>query len=70
MIDIKLSPSGHGLADAGTVNHIAYRTTDDFEHEQFRKFVSESEFHPTEILDRNNFYALYFLENSFTTNQC
>lgn len=62
IIDIKLSPSVRGLAGAGTIHHIAFRASDDLEHEHFREIFVKNGFHSTEILDRNYFKALYFQE--------
>ena len=62
MIDIKLTPSVRGLKGAGTVHHIAWRAKNENEHKQWRELILEKGFHPTEILDRNYFKALYFQE--------
>jgi glyoxalase family protein len=61
-IDLKLSHAVRGLAGAGTVHHIALRATDFEQHQEWREFLIEKEFDPTEIKDRNYFKALYFQE--------
>ncbi|MEC5425244.1 ring-cleaving dioxygenase [Virgibacillus sp. C22-A2] len=61
-IDIKLTPSVRDLMGAGTVHHIAWRAKDDDEHHGWRSLLQENGYHPTEILDRNYFKALYFHE--------
>ncbi|WP_408010235.1 ring-cleaving dioxygenase [Pseudalkalibacillus sp. A8] len=61
-IDIKLLPSVRGLMGAGTVHHIAWRAKDEEEHHKWRALLEEKGYHPTEILDRNYFKALYFHE--------
>jgi glyoxalase family protein len=61
-IDIKLTPSVRGLMGAGTVHHIAWRANDEEDHKRWRELIQEKGFHPTEILDRNYFKALYFHE--------
>ena len=61
-IDIKLTPSVRGLMGAGTVHHIAWRASDEEDHQKWREHVLKNGFNPTEILDRNYFKALYFHE--------
>ncbi|MEH7086138.1 ring-cleaving dioxygenase [Neobacillus drentensis] len=61
-IDIMLNPSVRGLMGAGTVHHIAWRAKNDEDHSRWRKLLQDKGYHPTEILDRNYFKALYFHE--------
>ncbi|KAA9024223.1 ring-cleaving dioxygenase [Niallia endozanthoxylica] len=61
-IDIKLTPSVRGLMGAGTVHHIAWRAKDEEDHQRWRDLLQEKGYHPTEILDRNYFKAIYFHE--------
>ena len=61
-IDIKLTPSVRGLMGAGTVHHIAWRASDEEDHQRWRALLQEKGFYPTEILDRNYFKAMYFHE--------
>ncbi|GIO28722.1 ring-cleaving dioxygenase [Ornithinibacillus bavariensis] len=61
-IDLKLSHSVRGLAGAGTIHHIAFRTASDDQHQRWRELLIEKGFKPTEIKDRNYFKALYFQE--------
>jgi glyoxalase family protein len=62
IIDIMLKPSVRGLMGAGTVHHIAWRAKNDEEHSRWRIHLQDKGYHPTEILDRNYFKALYFHE--------
>jgi glyoxalase family protein len=61
-IDIKLTPSVRGLMGAGTVHHIAWRARDEEDHRRWRALLQDKGYHPTEILDRNYFKAIYFHE--------
>jgi glyoxalase family protein len=62
-IDIKLTPSVRGLMGAGTVHHIAWRARDEEDHRRWRALLQDKGYHPTEILDRNYFKAIYFHED-------
>ncbi|WP_043930342.1 ring-cleaving dioxygenase [Bacillus sp. EB01] len=61
-IDIKLTPSVRGLMGAGTVHHIAWRASDEEDHNRWRSLLEEKGYNPTEIRDRNYFKAIYFHE--------
>jgi glyoxalase family protein len=62
-IDIKLTSSVRGLMGAGTVHHIAWRARDEEDHRRWRALLQDKGYHPTEILDRNYFKAIYFHED-------
>jgi glyoxalase family protein len=62
LIDIRLTAMAHGAGGAGTVHHIAWRAKDDEDHLQWRKNVEESGLHPTPVVDRQYFNAIYFRE--------
>lgn len=62
VIDINVTPMDYGAGGAGTVHHIAWRAKDDAEHALWRSQVEESGYHPTPIVDRQYFNALYFRE--------
>ncbi|KKO55069.1 ring-cleaving dioxygenase [Paenibacillus sp. DMB20] len=62
VIDIPLKASPMGQMGAGTVHHIAWRAKDVEEHQEWQKQVANSGFHPTQILDRQYFNAIYFRE--------
>lgn len=51
-----------GLSGAGTVHHIAWRTANDEEQNNWRNKVIEFGLHPTEMVDRNYFHSIYFRE--------
>ncbi|WP_423801782.1 ring-cleaving dioxygenase [Neobacillus sp. SAB-20_R2A] len=61
-IDIQLTPSVRGLMGAGTVHHIAWRAKNEEDHRRWKSLLEENGYHPTEILDRNYFKAIYFHE--------
>ncbi|NEW07395.1 ring-cleaving dioxygenase [Paenibacillus sp. SYP-B3998] len=62
MIDLNVSPMASGVGGAGTVHHIAWRAKDDAEHALWRSHVTNHGFHPTPIVDRQYFNAIYFRE--------
>jgi glyoxalase family protein len=62
IIDIKLSPEARGVSGVGTVHHIAWRAKDYDEHKEWQQHVKSSEYHVTEIIDRQYFNAIYFRE--------
>ncbi|MBS3944969.1 MAG: ring-cleaving dioxygenase [Melioribacter sp.] len=51
-----------GISGAGTVHHIAWRTADDEEQNNWRNKVIEFGAYPTEMVDRNYFHSIYFRE--------
>jgi glyoxalase family protein len=55
--------SARGLQGAGTVHHVAWADEMD-EHEAWHERVSNSEAHPTPIIDRFWFRSIYFREPS------
>lgn len=61
-IDINEEPMGWGAGGSGTVHHIAWRAKDYDNHEHWRNRVTENGFHPTPIIDRQYFNAIYFRE--------
>lgn len=62
IIDLQVTPMPYGAGGAGTVHHIAWRAKDDAEHELWRAHVQNSGYHPTPIVDRQYFNAIYFRE--------
>lgn len=54
--------TSRGLSGAGTVHHIAWRTENDEEQNNWRNKVIEYGLHPTEMVDRNYFHSIYFRE--------
>jgi len=50
------------IGGAGTVHHIAWRTANDEEQDNWRKKVSRHGLFPTEMVDRNYFHSIYFRE--------
>ncbi|TXK76803.1 ring-cleaving dioxygenase [Paenibacillus sp. N3.4] len=62
IVDINVTPMPYGAGGAGTVHHIAWRAKDDAEHALWRSHIENSGFHPTPIVDRQYFNAIYFRE--------
>ncbi len=63
VIDLKNVSVGKGETGVGMVHHIAWRAKDDDELLEWRKWVSENGFYPTEVKDRNYFNAVYYRES-------
>lgn len=62
IIDIDRSVTYAGIGGAGTVHHIAWRAQTNEEHELWRVHVENNGYHPTKIIDRQYFHAIYFRE--------
>ncbi|UJF33420.1 ring-cleaving dioxygenase [Paenibacillus hexagrammi] len=62
VIDVNVTPMPYGAGGAGTVHHIAWRAKDYEDHERWRAHVEQNGFHPTPIIDRQYFNAIYFRE--------
>jgi glyoxalase family protein len=62
IIDIDRSVTYAGRGGAGTVHHIAWRAKTEEEHERWRVHVENHGYHPTKIIDRQYFHAIYFRE--------
>lgn len=62
VIDINASAMMRGAGGAGTVHHIAWRAADDADHRKWLESVHQYGLHPTDIVDRQYFNALYFRE--------
>lgn len=63
IVDVPLAAMDRGRDGAGTVHHIAWRAQDFEQHEHWRGKVAEYGYHPTPIVDRQYFHALYFRES-------
>ena len=50
------------VSGAGSVHHIAFRTANDEEQEEWRRKILEHGLYPTEMVDRNYFHSIYFRE--------
>lgn len=62
MVDVNAAVMGRGHGGSGTVHHIAWRAQDVEDQEKWRAHVTEQGFHPTPIVDRQYFTAIYFRE--------
>ncbi|MBP1991540.1 ring-cleaving dioxygenase [Paenibacillus eucommiae] len=62
IIDVRVAAMEFGTGGAGTVHHIAWRVKDDEEHALWRSHIAENGYHPTPIIDRQYFNAIYFRE--------
>lgn len=61
--DIIIDPNGRrGIQSAGTVHHIAWRTSSDENQRKWMNTLRSHGFHTTEIIDRNYFHSIYFRE--------
>jgi glyoxalase family protein len=61
-VDVPVKPMEPGAGGAGTVHHIAWRAKDNQEHALWRGHIEQHGFHPTPVVDRKYFNALYFRE--------
>lgn len=62
VIDIPLLAVERGSDGAGAVHHIAWRAIDNEQHLNWRADVEAYGYHPTPVIDRQYFNALYFRE--------
>jgi glyoxalase family protein len=62
IIDVPLVAAVRGSDGAGTIHHIAWRATDFEQHLEWRSAVEKYGYHPTPVIDRQYFNALYFRE--------
>jgi glyoxalase family protein len=62
LIDINLTAMPLGAGGSGTVHHIAWRAKNDEDHALWKSHVEERGLHPTPIIDRQYFNAIYFRE--------
>ncbi len=51
-----------GLAGAGTVHHIAFRTPNDTTQSEARKILTDLDHHVSPVTDRNYFHSIYYRE--------
>ncbi len=63
IVDVPASNHPAGIGGAGTVHHIAWRAKDFEEHVAWQQKVFDSGFHPTQVIDRQYFNAIYFREH-------
>jgi glyoxalase family protein len=65
IIDIIQSPeTPAGRVSGGSIHHIAFRVKNEDDLMEYREKVLEKGLHPTEKVDRNYFYSVYFREPS------
>jgi glyoxalase family protein len=62
VIDIPLAAVERGSDGAGAVHHIAWRASDFAQHLEWRSAAEAYGFHPTPVIDRQYFNAIYFRE--------
>lgn len=63
VIDLRTDDISWGAGGTGTIHHIAWRASDDVQHQLWRSIVADQGFHPTQIIDRQYFNAIYFRES-------
>lgn len=61
-IDLKLTTNGHGEMGVGTVHHIAWRSADDEDQLDWKKYIAAQGYGLTPVQDRNYFNSIYFRE--------
>ena len=62
-VDVVHIPSGPwGQMGAGTIHHVAFRSSDDHNQLDWRKAIGDAGFDVTEVRDRNYFHSIYFRE--------
>jgi len=62
-VDLLCTPDApRGGMGAGTVHHVAYRTSDDAQQENWRKELVRLRFNVSPVMDRNYFHSIYFRE--------
>ncbi|MFD3261136.1 ring-cleaving dioxygenase [Paenibacillus lentus] len=61
-IDLNAEDIPRSGGGAGTVHHIAWRAKDEEEHLEWRRMIEQCGLHPTPIVDREYFKAMYFRE--------
>ncbi len=54
--------TSNGIGGAGTVHHIAWRTANDVEQNNWRNKIIEYGLYATQMVDRNYFHSIYFRE--------
>ena len=60
-VDILVDPNRpHGRMGAGSVHHVAFRTTDDAEQLEYQQALAMAGFGVTEVRDRQYFHSIYF----------
>lgn len=63
VVDLRdASNDQRGLQGAGTVHHVAFRTSDDESQLAWRERLTESGLYVTEVKDRQYFHSIYFRE--------
>ncbi|CAK4823912.1 unnamed protein product [Aphanomyces euteiches] len=62
VIDIPLAAVERGSDGAGAVHHIAWRAADFEQHLEWRSAAETYGYHPTPVIDRQYFNAIYFRE--------
>jgi glyoxalase family protein len=62
-VDLICHPYGQaGRVAVGTIHHIAWRTPDDAQQQEWRKKLAALRFNVSPVLDRNYFHSIYFRE--------
>ncbi len=63
LVDVIRRPKGEpGRGGAGTVHHVAWRTSDDAEQVAWQKEIAELGIRVTPVMDRQYFHSIYFRE--------
>lgn len=63
IVDVLCSPDApRGMVSAGTVHHIAWRTSDAAQQLRWRGVLAELDYNVSPVMDRNYFESIYFRE--------
>lgn len=62
IVDLVLSPdAGRGSGGTGVVHHVAFRTANDTEQNEYRNLLVEAGYNVSPVMDRSYFRSIYFL---------
>ncbi len=61
-VDVLKTPPKRGTIGVGTVHHIAFRASDNLEHEEARTAFTAENYHVTPFIDRKYFRSIYVRE--------
>ena len=63
LVDVVCAPdSPRGYVSVGTVHHLAWRTQDDEQQEEWRRNIASLGLNVTPVIDRKYFHSIYFRE--------
>ncbi len=63
-VDVKASQGGRGVMGAGTIHHVAFRTSDDASQQDWLQHLDSLSLQVSPVMDRKYFHSIYFREPS------